>query len=161
MTTPGKTAPAAKPAEEIDLDAPLLSAEDIERIRAKARAQVAAERKKQAEAQLLAEELEKIRGKQGQLTGDPRLDELVNVMIDCGENTDRIVINGRPFFHGRQYTVPRHVAESLREIMWRTQMHEHSITEKPLSAFYQRPHNTAISRKGIENGPRNPGERVI
>jgi hypothetical protein len=160
MTPTDKKAPPAV-SNAADPDAPILSAEDIERIRAKARAQVAADRKKQAEAQLLAEELEKIRGKQGQLTGDPRLDELVNVMIDCGENTDRIVINGRPFFHGRQYMVPRHVADTLREIMWRTQLHEHSITDKPLSSFYQRARNTEVSNRGVINAPRTPDQRVI
>ena len=156
-----KAALEAKHVDDLNPDAPLLPEEEIAAIRAKALRMVLAERKKAAEKALLAEEMEKLRGKEGDRTGDPAADELVNIMIDAGASTDRIVINGRAFFHGQQYTVPRHKAESLREIMWRTQLHEHSITDKPLAAFYAKARNTVITRRGVVNAPRNPGELVL
>jgi hypothetical protein len=159
-----KAQPPAPPplvAREFDPDAPLLTDEDRERIRLKAVKQVQDDRKKAAEAQLLAQELEKLRGKANEITGDPVMDEIVNIIVDTGANTDKLLIDGRIFQHGVMYPVPRHKAESMREMMWRSQMHEHAITGKPLLEFYQRKRNTVISRAGVVNPPRNPGERVL
>ena len=155
-TTP---ASAANPAEPLDPDNVKLSERRIKEIRAKAAQMVSEERLKALEAIELEKALEEIRGKAGLSTGDPVEDALVDITIDIGESTDRIVINGRAFMHGETYTVPRHQARSLMEIMWRTALHEHSITDKPLSALFQRKRQTVISaRKGIINAPRLPGE---
>jgi hypothetical protein len=148
--------PEASPVAEPE-DAPLLSEEEIEGIRQQARKIVARDRKKAAMDALLEKELEAIRGKEGMRTGDPIKDEIVNIMIDVGLSSDSITVNGKKYFHGEQATVPRHVAESLREIMWRTQMHEQDISGKPLATFYQRARHTEISRAGVKNAPVEPG----
>jgi len=158
MTTADKKAAPARPAETIDPDDVQLTAEDMERIRAKARAKVSKERREALEAQALAKEIEALRGKEGLRTGNPEEDELVDLTIDCGDSADRIVINGRAYFVGQTYTVPKHMARSLMEIMHRTQLHEHSITDKPLADFYRRKRNTALSRTGAVNAPRSVAE---
>lgn len=122
--------PAARAPDEIDPDEIALSPEDLARIEAKAKAQVAAERKKALETKALTDAIERIRGKAGMLTGNPEEDRLVYLTIDC-PNSDAIKINGMGRFHGQTVKVPVHVARSIMEVMWRNQVHEHEITAKP------------------------------
>lgn len=155
-------APAVEPQDDEDLDGEL-SAADHDRIRAKARKMVAADRRKALEARALEVELEALRGKAGQMTGDPQEDEIVSITIHLAENAPWIKINGKKFEEGVTYPVPRHVARSLMDIMWRAEVHEHSITDKPLTEFYRKPRHTAIQGRrgsvvGVVNGPRSPGE---
>lgn len=148
MSKPTKDEETPKPvAAEVDPDAVELSEADHARIRAKAKAQVAAERKKALEAKALEAALEEIRGKAGLVTGNPEEDRIVNITIDCGENSDGITVNGVKRFHGRTYEVPLHVARSLQEIMFRSQSHEHDISGKGRSEFYRRPRHVALTRR--------------
>lgn len=139
------TEKAKPPAVEIDPDNVQLSEEDLAAIERKAKKQVADERKKALEAQALAAALEKIRGKAGFITGDPEKDRLVSITIDVGQSADGITINGRKYFHGQTFEVPLHVAETLREICYRTQMHEEEISGKSRSGF--KPRNIALNRR--------------
>lgn len=150
-----------KPVEIVDPDSVELSDADKARIRAKVVKAIAADRKKALERQLEAQIEEELRGKEGMLTGDPEEDRIVNVMIDVGENTDRIVVNGKAYFHGVSYELPIHMARSLQEIMFRSQMHEHGITDKPLSSFYQKPRHTVVSRRGAKNAPVRPDGHAV
>lgn len=134
------------PAAEVDPDDVQLSDEDMQRIRAKAKAQVAAERRKALETQALAAELEKLRGKAGMVTGDPEEDRLVHVTIDLGASADSITVNGVKYFQGRGYDLPVHMVRSMLEIMYRTQEHEHDISGKAKSDFYRKPHREVVSR---------------
>lgn len=147
-----------KPAEIVDPEAVELSAADHDRIRAKVLKRVAADRKKALEEQLEAKLLEEIQGKAGMLTGDPEEDRIVTLTVDLGQNADKIVINGRSYMHGVAYDVPLHMARSMMEIAYRTQLHEHSITDKPLSLFYAKPRHTVLTRRGTTNAPRRPDE---
>lgn len=140
--------------DDVDPDNVKLSAERIEAIRAKARQIVAEERLKALEAMELEKALEDIRGKAGNVTGDPAEDEIVNITIDIGDEPFPLRINGRAFEHGKTYPVPRHQARTLQEMMFRVALHEHCITDKPLTAFFQRPRQTVVSaRKGVRNAP--------
>jgi hypothetical protein len=152
--------PPKPPAEEIEIDDLQLSQEKLDAIKAQARKQIRAERIKALEARALEQALEELRGKEGQTTGNPAEDELVDITIDLGDSTDRMWINGKPFVQGHTYTVPRHVARTLRETMFRTQAHEHSITDKPLSDFLRKQHHTELSRKGVVRPPAHPVERL-
>jgi len=162
-----KKAALAKSAQELDPDNIMLSAEKLAAIRAKARTIVAEERLAALEKMELDKALEDIRGKEGLRTGDPVEDEIVNITIDTGPGAvgrshngtelNGIRINGREYTNGRTYPVPRHVARTLMEIMWRTALHEHSLTDKPLSEFYRKPRGTLISpRRGVVNAPTGP-----
>lgn len=153
MTPTDKKAAAPEKPAAADPDNVVLSAERLAAIREKARAMVAKERLEALEKMELDRALEDIRGKAAMITGDPVEDEIVNITIDCGVGTDRIVINGRAFMQGVTYPVARHQARSLMEIMWRTALHEHSLTDKPLSEFYRKPRHTLLTRRGATNAP--------
>lgn len=157
MTPPDKKAAPEKPAA-LDPDNVALSAERLKEIRAKAAKIVAEERLKALEKMELDKALEEIRGKEGLRTGDPIEDEIVNLTIDLGVSAPDIKINGRAFVHGQTYPVPRHQARTLMEIMYRTALHEHHLTDKPLSEFYRKPRHTLLTRRGAENAPRRPDE---
>ena len=168
MTPPDKKAPPAKADAPIDPDNVTLSAERLAEIRAKAAKIVAEERLKALEKMELDKALEEIRGKEGLRTGDPEEDRIVSITIDTGAGAvgrshnglelNGIRINGREFTNGKTYEVPVHQARTLMEIMYRTALHEHSITDKPMSEFYRKPRHTLIQgRRGqvvkVTNAP--------
>jgi hypothetical protein len=167
MTTTDKKAAPEKPVA-LDPDNVTLSAAKVAEIRAKAAQTVAEERLKALEKMEFDKALEEIRGKEGLRTGDPEEDRLVSITIDTGAGAvgrshnghelNGIRINGREFTNGKTYEVPIHQARSLMEIMYRTALHEHSLTDKPLSEFYRKPRHTLIQgRRGavhkIVNAP--------
>jgi hypothetical protein len=166
MADEKKTAPAPK--EAIDPDNVTLGADKLAAIREKARAMVAKERLDALEKMALDKALEDIRGKAGNITGDPEEDRLVNLTIDTGagavgqssngQELNGIRLNGREFTNGKTYEVPIHQARTLMEIMYRTHLHEHSLTDKPLSEFYRKPRHTLLTRRGAVNAPRRPDE---
>lgn len=155
MTPPAdkKAAAPEKPAP-LDPDNVTLSAERLKEIRAKAAQMVAEERLKALEKMELDKALEDIRGKAAMITGDPTEDRIVSITIDTGAGAvgrshnglelNGIRINGREFTNGKTYDVPVHQARTLMEIMWRTALHEHNLTDKPLSEFYRKPRRTLI-----------------
>lgn len=133
-----------KPPIEIDPDDVQLSQEELAEIERKARAQIAKERKDALKKQALDRALEAIRGKAGLVTGDPEKDRLVDITIDVGKSADGVTINGKKYFLGRTYTVPKHVAETIREVCYRTQMHEEEISGKTRLMF--KPRNVSLTR---------------
>src|SRR5258708_2089531 len=168
MADEKKAPAAAKPAQALDPDNITLSAERLAAIREKARAIVAKERLEALGEVELRRALEDIRGKEGMRTGDPEEDRIVSITIDTGPGAvgrshngmelNGIRINGREFTNGKTYDVPIHQARTLMEIMWRTALHEHNLTDKPLSEFYRKPRHTLLTRRGAVNAPRRPDE---
>lgn len=138
--------------DQIELS-PEIKAQIEEKAKAKAKKQVEDDLKKAYEAQALKVALEELRGKEGMRTGNPEEDRLVEVIIDVGESTDRIKVNGKVYFQAQPYTVPVHVARSLMEIMWRSKTHEHQLTGKPMAEHYRKQRNTHVTRHGIQNSP--------
>jgi len=168
MTTADKKAAPEKPAEIVDPDNVSLSAERLAAIKVEAAKIVAKERLAALEKMELNKALEEIRGKEGLRTGDPEEDRIVSITIDTGAGAvgrshngaelNGIRINGREFTNGKTYEVPVHQARTLMEIMYRTALHEHSITDKPMSEFYRKPRHTLIQgRRGavvkVTNAP--------
>jgi hypothetical protein len=85
---------------------------------------------------------------EGQRTGLADKDEMVDIMIDLAEFSDRISLNSTEYYHGYSYAVPRHVADTLREIMQRTYHHQSAIDGKSLEEMYRRAAPVAISPTG-------------
>ena len=110
----------------------LLSADDIERIRDQARLQVSAEKKREAEAQFLAKALEEERR-----ALEPE-QEMVDIVVDVAPFTDRIMIDGKQYFQGRYYRVPRRVYAVMVEIMARSWAHDEEVGS-PNRKFYEKP----------------------
>lgn len=109
---------------------------------------------KTAAAKAVEDELiEKIRGKKGLVTGNPALDEPVEITLDLAEYTDHLKINGTIYMHLGTYTVPRHVANTLREMQSRSHNHQTELDGKGISEKMRKPHNTLIDRHGTHNAP--------
>ncbi len=118
-------------------DAPILSAKEIEAIKAEAKTKLMAERKSAAKVELLARETKRLRDEEGMVTGLGHQDEIVGVTIDLPTYGASININSRPYWHGHTYNVPRHVAETLRDQMQNCWKHQNQIDAKDLASFYQ------------------------
>lgn len=142
-----------EPAQEERLHA-LLSNAEVEEIRAEARAKLEKERIAAAKKALLAEETERLRMEEGLVTGGPG-DEMVDITIVLAQHSDRLLVNMKPYWHGRTYRVPRHVANSFREMMYRGERHESEIKGNSMASFYQNARETKLSPvKGSTNAPR-------
>lgn len=137
--------------DRVDPNHPILTvAEQVQALK-KADLAVTAERKKQALADLEKKEKARLMGAVGQVTGDPVRDELVHITLDLAEHADRIILgfggNEHTYFHGQTYKVPRHVADSLREIQARGWNHQLEIEGKGMAERFRRPQNQILSGK--------------
>lgn len=132
-----------KPTDELwegGEDTPILSEKEIAAIKAEAKAKILAERKSAEKKKILEQETQRLKNEEGLVTGDSYKDEIVSITVDLAPFSPSININGRPYWHGRTYNVARHVADSLREQMYRTWQHQNEIDGKSLNEFYARKH---------------------
>ena len=99
---------------------PILSNKRLAEAKAAARKQLEEDRAKAAYASAYKEELQRLKIEEGLVVGGTR-DEMVEVVIELVEPhvNSCLLVNFKAYWHGRTYTVPRHVADSLREQMWR------------------------------------------
>lgn len=91
----------------------ILTVEELTALEAEVQREIDKEQKTKAKAALKAEMLRKARIDRGLMEAN----ELVE--INLPEDSDRIVLNGRAFMHGRSYDVPISVAMQFREVMSR------------------------------------------
>jgi hypothetical protein len=139
-------------ADRVDPNHPILTvAEQVEALK-KADLKVTAERKKQALADLQKKEEERLMGAAGQMTGDPVKDELVFITLDLAEHSNCITLglgsaHQHVYHHGQTYKVPRHVADTLREIQARGWNHQLEIEGKGMAERFRRPQNQVLSGK--------------
>lgn len=153
-------AEAALRAEGIDPYHPILTVEEQREAIANAMRRVSADAKKEALKAFEKQVYEQERGVTGLRTGNPILDEMVNVTLDLAEHSADIKINGFSFWHGHTYKVPRHVANSLREIQQRGHNHQADLDGKGLAERMRKPMLTAIKADttgrlvAVENAPR-------
>lgn len=132
----------------------ILTAEEIEAAKAEARAQIEAQRKKQARARIIEEEKQRLKVEDGLTTGDGVKDQMVRIALDLAPHTPYIAINGVPYYHGQTYVVPRHVSETLREAQQRGWRHQDEIEGHTLTQHYQRVRQSTISAvRGVNNAP--------
>lgn len=133
----------------IDPNHPVLTVDEQRKALQKAREAVQAERKAQAIADLQNREEDRLRGGVGQMTGDPNRDEIVHVTLNLAEHSDRIALNGRQYFHNGTYQVPRHVADTLRDIQAHGWNQQAEIEGKNLANRTLRPQAPVLSGKGM------------
>lgn len=127
--------------EEVEgVDAPMFSAKELAEIKAQAKAEVIADKKAAAKKDMLATEKVRLQREEGLTTGNSHMDEIVNVTIDLAPYAASIMVNGKPYWHGHAYPVPRHVAVSLQETMFQTWKHQGTIKGESLSEFYAKQH---------------------
>ena len=135
----------------------LLTEKEVEALRARAAKTLFDEKKKRAEDVLYAEMLNDARREAGMLSGDEVKDEPVSITVDVAEYTYCVSVNGRQYVHGETYTVPRHVADTIREIMFRSHAHQTEVDGKDPFYALRQPRGTHLSGKyGVRNAPARP-----
>ena len=130
-----------------------LTADEISAAKAKARKTVLSKRRARQLAAIEAEETRRLEREEGLTTGDQVKDEIVSILIDLYPGSDRLTLNGMVYFHGQTYKVPRHVADSMREMIARGHNHERLRLGQKLMESYQNPRNTMITKVGVVNPP--------
>lgn len=134
--------------QETPVEGSRLTAEEIEAAKKVARENVEKAARQAEIEKIVAEEEARLKRIEGQRTGVADKDEMVHLFIDLAEFCDRITINGVQYFHGYAYDVPRHVADTLREIMQRTHRHQMELDGKGLEESYRRTAPVALSPAG-------------
>lgn len=127
----------------------ILSNKEVEAARKEARERVEKERKSSAKARLIEEEINRLKNEEGLVTGSEEKDKLVHITIDLAEYVDRIMLNGVVYLQGQTYTVPRHVAQSMAEIMFNTWRHQNQVDGKDLRSFYQKKKGEGLSGRAF------------
>lgn len=117
---------------------PLLSAAEVSKARKDAADRVEKEMKKVEIDRIIAEEMAIIKREAGKRTGVADMDEKVSIMVDLPEFCPSININGERFWHGHTYTLPRHIANGLREIMSRANNHQLILDGKGTAERYRK-----------------------
>jgi hypothetical protein len=126
---------------------PILSKKEIEEAKRIARERVAKALQEAERERIIADEMERLRREEGKRTGAVDQDEPVTFTVDLAEFSDRLRINGKEYFHGYTYTEPRHVFNSLREIMFKGHLHQANLDGKDLSTFYRSKSQPQLSGK--------------
>jgi acyl-CoA thioesterase len=65
-------------------------------------------------------------------------EEMRSITVDLAEFTDRITIDGVIYVHGQTYMVPKRKYDVIKEVMYRTQLHEHEISGRTRAQFKAR-----------------------
>lgn len=139
-------AAALDDAEEVRLH-PILTNAEFKAAQAKAHKKIDAEKRAAAMKAVEEQTLEAVRGKAGLITGDPGKDELIEIYLDLYEGSDHVMLSGVRYDHGRVHTVPRHVADTLREIASRGHNHQNELDGKGLSARPARQVGTILNAR--------------
>ncbi len=131
---------------------PVLSNEEYNAARSAARKKLDDQQKKAALKQVEEVELQRLKEEEGLSVGGVQ-DEIVDVTIDLAEYSGKTVLDNKVYWHGRTYTVPRHIAASIAEIIFRTHRHQElEIDGKNLTQHAFQRRNTTISPRGVKGG---------
>lgn len=127
---------------------PLLTAAEVAEAKAKARSKLDKERRLAAMKAVEDAETERLKREEGLVTGDGAKDEMVDITLDLAPFTEKIVLNSVPYWHSFTYPVPRHVADTLRDIQAQGWKHQDEIDGKGLAQHYQANRRTHIKQVG-------------
>jgi hypothetical protein len=136
--------PEAEKAEE---SRSILTDKEIEDAKRIARERIEKALKESEKERIIAEEMRRFQAEEGKRTGKVDLDEEVSVTIDLAEFAAKLTINGQDYWHGYTYTVPRHVYDTMRDIMFRGHLHQNALDGKDLATFYRKKAAPQLSGK--------------
>lgn len=143
---------------------PILTNEQFLKAQSRAKERVLAERVAAAAKAVEDAETIRLRMEEGLTTGITDADEMVEILIDLPPYGDKILINGpmgKAYWHGTRAAVPRHVADTLNEIMYNMWRHENQTEGRSIQQAYHQHRDTSVSPvRGIKNAPVPPG-RVL
>lgn len=123
----------------------LLTEEEMREIEVDLKAEIALEVKKLEKDKYRAEARRKLRVAKG--LEEPQL----QILVDVPGFTDKILLDGRPYYHGYTYTVSDSVASCLMNQMDMSWRHEENVGGANHNE-YRKPRNTTLSGK---TGPAN------
>lgn len=151
-------APSAPEVEEKRLHQ-ILSNDDLAKAKAEAARRVMEARHKAAYDRAVAEEEERLRTEEGLTTGNPIRDEIVNITIDLPRFGNNLMVNGpmgMVYHQGMTYPVPRHVADSLCEMMFAAWKAEDNMEGRDILQQYRQKRSSAINARTrtLHNAPR-------
>jgi hypothetical protein len=126
---------------------PILSNEEVLKARANARKKLDAERHAAAMRAVEEQELERLRVEEGMTTGVEADDAIVSFTVDLPTYADRITLSGRPYYHGRRYDVPLHVARTLADEQFKAWRHDEQMEGKSIHQKFTKKHNTMINAR--------------
>lgn len=118
----------------------LLTEEEMREIEDDIKAEIIAEAKKSEKERYRSEARRRIRVAKG--LEEPQ----VTVLVDIPGFADKIVLDGRPYYHGYTYTVPDSVASCLMDQMDKSWRHEDNVGGANHNE-YRKPRNTSLSGK--------------
>ena len=153
-TAAPKVTRTRKPTEE-ERKHPILTNADYDAAVAEAEKRLADVERKAARDKVIADSMDRIRRERNALTGVVDQDEPVTLTIDVAEYDDRITIDGQQFFHGETYTVPRHKAATINDMMFRSYLHQAQLDGKDPQEAYRRSHAQHVTKNGT--APVDPG----
>ena len=152
--TPAKptTVPKAhEPKRAVDVDA-LLTPEKKAEISAKAKMKVEARDILDAEEAFLKSEMERVERER-----HPEVFvEMREIRLDLALFADRVTLDGKVYYAGELYTVPKPVYDVLKEFERNTYRHDEEIKSGNTNdAFYRKERNTRLNWQtgAVTNGP--------
>jgi hypothetical protein len=127
---PGPKAGAPKAPKAEKKSGPLISDERARELEREAEEEVEAEIQAEAEKHYKAEA--KKRAKQKRTfrlaDGSGTSEELIPILLELPNNSDRVILDGVVYLHGRTHNVPLAVAQTLLECMGRGFRHEEELS---------------------------------
>ena len=141
---------AHEPKRVVDFD--ILSDVEKDAIRQKAVAKVQARNKLDAEEAFLKAEMERHERE----THPEVFPEMREIRIDLALFADRIILDGKQYFAGELYTVPKPVFDVIKELERNTYRHEEEIRSGNTNdAFYRKERGTRLNWQtgAVANGP--------
>jgi len=124
---------------------PMLSEDDIREQLGIARDDLEEANKQSAIKLLVAAEKQRLRREEGLVTGASALDEMIKIVIECEDFQNPIILNGVEYWKTSEYTVPRHVANTILEMQDRGRRHERDRKGEKWDAYYAKPHKWEFS----------------
>ena len=116
-----------------------LTKKEIEELKLQAELEVEEELKAEAKAELLKEEKERIKKEKTaakEAVKTPKKGTRM-VLINLGKHTDRILVDGRIYLHGREYPLTPAQEASILDMAFRTHLHQAELKGKGfLKDFY-------------------------
>lgn len=124
----------------------LLTPEDMEVVRERARKAAQASKKKEAEDQYYKQALEE------ELRALEPEKELRDIVLDLPPFAHAVMLDGKQYFHGHKYEVTRQVYDLLGEIVARGWAHDAEVGH-PNAKFYERPSHLGIGNYASVHPP--------
>lgn len=131
----------------------VLNSEDVAEVKAEAAKSIRAEMRKVAREKLLKDlKADLKREAQAEMKRGRARGDMVDVNVDLAPFTDRIILDGEVFMHGRVYRVSRAQSRTLQEQCFRTWTHQEEISGQRNANQFFKEKLPRVSPQGVSYG---------